>query len=41
MVRSGAHRLGNPHDLVDSDITERGIDDLGRNPEDCQGRRIS
>jgi len=41
IVRSGAHRLGNPRDLVDSDITERGIDDLGWNSEDCQGKRVS
>jgi len=41
IVRSGAHRFGDPHDLVDSDITERGIDDLRWNPEDYQGKRVN
>ena len=40
-VRSGAHRLGNPHDLVDSNITERGIGNLRWNPEDCHEKRVN
>jgi len=40
-VRSGAHRLGNPRDLVLSDITKRGIDDHRWNPENYQGNTIS
>ena len=40
-VRSGADRLGNLHDLVDSDVTKRGIGNLRWNPEDCQGEEVN